>query len=374
MDASDSKVSEIYGSLDYPYYIYAPRWIESSAGIKALHFLCHALNSKGKKAFLVLTEPPHGGKPRVNPLLSTPILHQETADAHYEAGLTPVVIYSETIPGNPLGGTCVVRYLMNYAGLLGGIKIFDEMEMIYSFSENIANDYADVAKVPKPPVLFLPPIDPRHFHPTEEKKPFQVVYAGKYRSFVGRPPKVGSLPSVEVFRDGPRMQSRSQVINLLRDASRVYSFENSSIVTEAILSGTPAYFVPNEFLGEVIAEHELGSGGLATEDSDEAFNVAKKTIEDGIKTYFASIDKFMSDLDGFILSTQERAATEGFQMPITLPEYAHLVNTHRIGLARQIIKNQGFLIFLRVAFHFVLRRLSWRYWMGAENKKSFYVP
>jgi len=360
-------LSKIYGSEKYPYYIYVPRWISSSAGIKALHYFCHSLNEQGYPAYLILTEGIHGGEPRVNARLRTPILTNEIAESHFCAGLTPVVVYSETIPGNPLNATAVVRYLMNYAGALGGEKSFGENELVIAFSEKIAKHYAKENNVEAPPVLFLPPIDPREIKRNDVKEEFQVVYAGKYRSFIGKPPGVGRLKSVEIFRDGPKMQSRKQVLDLLRRASVVYSFENSSIVTEAILSGTPVYFVPNKFLGEIIASEELGTGGVALADSKIEIERARSTISLGIKAYFRSIERYEVNLKEFISNSQHYASTEGYVNRIQVPDLQYLVNAHRISLARQILKHQGIKTLFRVTYHFVMRRLSWRYWTGRER-------
>jgi hypothetical protein len=194
------------------------------------------------------------------------------------------------------------------------------------------------------------------------------VYAGKYRSFIGKPPKVGTLPTVEIFRDGPRMQTRKQVKEILRNATVVYSFENSSIVTESILSGTPARFVPNVFLGEIIAEVELGFGGIVLGDSEGEFEAAQKSIDAGISQYYDSADTYLIQLEKFISFTQERAAFEGFQHPITVPIHGSLFSQHRLGLARQILKHQGLSALVRVTYHFALRRLSWRFWVGREVK------
>ncbi len=356
----------VYGKPSNPYFIYAPRWIDSSAGIKALHFLCHTLNSIGQRAYLAMTEPPHNGEPRINPNLLTPILTPEISDAYFRNQQTPIVIYSETVPGNPLGSTCVVRYLMNFAGALGGPSIFDENEYIISFSQKISHHYAKLNSVPKPSILFIPPIDPREFSKQTEKLPYQVVYAGKYRSFIGKPPKVGYLNSVEIFRDGPRMQTRAQVKEILKNAEVLFSFENSSIVTEAILSGTPAHFVPNEFLGEIIAEAELGQGGVSKSADPQDIARARKTINQGISQYYQKASDFLVDIQEFVLKTQQLAKCEGFRIPIMVPNHLHFINQHRIGLARQILKSQGLLTLFRVTYHFAMRRLSWRYWIGRE--------
>ena len=361
------ELDKIYGSRKHPYFIYTPRWIDSSAGIKALHYLCHAINMTGNQAYLVLTEASHQGLPRVNPDLHTPILTQEVSDAYYRNKTNPVVIYSETIPGNPLNANCIVRFLMNYCGALGGPTSFGDSEYVIAFSKNIATDYSKKNNTDEPKVLFIPPIDPRVFTKNSIKDSFQTSYAGKYRSFVGKPPKVGFLNNFEIFRDGPKMQSREQVIEILSKTSVLYSFENSSIVTEAILSGTPVKYVENEFLGEIIAQHELGTGGLVLGSTEEDIEKARATIDEGISKYYEKTSDFLRDLEGFIEATQEQARYLGFQVPINVPVHANLFSKHRVGLARQIVLHQGLKTLTRVVFRFTLRRLSWRFWMGKEK-------
>ena len=365
MSTNTPILNSIYGEVTHPYYIYTPRWINSSAGIKALHFLCHSLNQKGQKAFLVFSEPEFLGQPRVNPALHTPILDFETARAHFNAGINPVVLYSETVPGNPLGGTAVVRYLMNFPGALGGPKSFLESEMLVAFSGTISKYAAKENGEEEYPVLFIPPIDPRDFEFTSEKEKYQIVYAGKYRSFIGRPPKIGDLKSCEIFRDGPRMQSREKVINLVKRADVVYSFENSSIVTEAILSGTPACFVQNNFLGEVIAKDELGDYGMAKTPSRADIEEARKTVRLGRDTYFQRISDFSDSLNKFIQETQFFAFSNGYQEMIQLPSFNKevVITKHRKALAFQILRNNGISGLIRVTYRFVMRRLAFRFWL-----------
>jgi hypothetical protein len=355
-------LNNLYGHAKSPYYIYTPRWIESSAGIKALHYLCHSLNRSGQIAYLVMSEPMFNNLPRVSPNLLTPILTQEIADSHFQAKLTPVVIYSETIPGNPIGASFVVRYLMNYVGALSGPEVFDEHDYLLSFSRMIAEDAKSKIIVDVDQVLFLPPIDPREFTSNPNKKDFQIVYAGKYRSFIGSPRKVGSLRSVEIFRDGPRMQNRERVKQLLSDASVVFTFENSSIATEAILSGTPVCFIKTKLTEKIIAEYELGNFGIALGEDQESIEEARTTIPKAIETYFESIQSFQLQLEKFIDSTQRIAGETGYSVPVQVPTFDSFVTTHRISLASQILRKRGIRALIRVVYHFAMRRLSWRFW------------
>ncbi|MFC6806047.1 hypothetical protein ACFQE2_10095 [Methylophaga thalassica] len=42
--------------INLPFYIYAPDFSQKSAGIRALHYLCHGLNEMGREAYLVGTD------------------------------------------------------------------------------------------------------------------------------------------------------------------------------------------------------------------------------------------------------------------------------------------------------------------------------
>jgi hypothetical protein len=359
------ELNNLYGSKKNPYYIYSPGWTRSSAGIRALHYLCHSLNSVGETAYLVMTENMHAGEPRVSDLLRTPILTSEIAKSHYLAHLTPIVIYSETVPGNPLHAPFVVRYLMNYVGALGGPERFDKDEFVVAYSENIAIDYRTKSKKDEVLTLFLPAVDPREMQSQEtEEKSFSVVYAGKYRSFVGEPSKIESGPTIEIFRDGPKMQSRQEVLSLLANARRVYSFENSSIITEATLSGTPAVLVPSEFFVEAIAEQELGWGGIAWGIDEREIERASRTIDEGVAQYFEAIRTYFLTLEQFIASTQNSVVKIPYLKRVAIPKNYGLVNAHRISLAMQIMQSQGFPTLVRVTKHFAMRRLSWRFWVG----------
>lgn len=348
----------LYGLPTHPYYLFVPRWIESSAGIRGLHYLCHALNVSGHKAYLVFSEKQQGDTPRINPILNTPVLTEEIVEAHFKAGLTPIVIYSETVPGNPLGSTAVVRYLLNYIGALGGDSNFGEDEMIVSYSENIAENYSQAIGKKVAMILFLPPVDPREFKYVEEKGNYQIVYAGKYRSFIGVPPKVGTLKSYEIFRDGPKMQSRETVIKLLSSASAVYCFENSSIATEAILSGTPVCFVENEFLGKIIAEKELSSLGTFREESLASIEEARRNTLKAREVYLQQVENFSNQLSVFIDATQMFAHSVGYQYKVTIPNVNYSIGTvskHRIRMAIKLLKNKGLVALVRSTYHVISR-------------------
>ena len=359
-------LNSIYQRESQLYYIYSPRWIESSAGVKVLHYLCHALNCAGQDAYLVLSDFPTKGSPRVNPNLRTPILTNEQAKAHSRSSKCPITIYPETIPGNPLGATSVVRYLLNYASALGGMSLFPQDEYVVAFSQNIARHYEQTNNLANIPILFLPPVDPTEFSFNREKKPFQLVYAGKYRSFVGPPPEVGDLPSVEIFREGKNMQSREEVKKLLSEASVLYSFENTSLITEAVLSGTPVLLVKSKFFTEVIAEHELGSSGIRYIEESDALRAANDTVQEGLLEYLESIKNFDKALANFVFETNHYFRDSNQEHPINLRRDRIVFLKHKLTLGTQIWKAKGVGTLLRMVFFYFRKRLGLR----ALNRKA----
>jgi hypothetical protein len=348
----------IYRKVTSPYYIFAPRWIDSSAGIKVLHYLCHALNQIGEEAYLVISDPYFRSQPRVNGKLDTPVLTKEQMQMHIRGKRNPIVIYSETIKGNPLHSTNVVRYLLNYSGTLGGNAVFPKTEFLTSFTRNIATDYSAKTGESINTILFLPPIDSSDFVFNSIKEPFQLVYAGKYRSFIGAPLNVGEQSVIEIWRDGPKMQSREQVIKLLSKASVLYCFENSSIITEAILSGTPVLLVQSKFFEKVIAEHELGWGGMRFYGDANALTEAKNSLREGCENYHASESQFWQDLENFVFLTQTHFQASVPNLELKLPGSYLIFLGHKSNLALQIFRTKGLQVLIRAIVHYFMRHIG----------------
>jgi hypothetical protein len=355
-DYSES-LRSLYGPIKNPFYIYTPRWIESSAGIKALHLLCHALNEIGELAFLVICEESHENRPRVNGLLKTPVLTQEIADSHFKARLTPITIYSETIPGNPIGAPFVVRFIGNYLGILGGPVDFSKDDFVVAYSEKLSKHATTVLKRDDVFTLFFHAIDPRPFKSSKEKEDFLLLYAAKYRIFVGEPDFKSDLKVIEIIRDGPGAQSRGEVIHLLGRASGLVCFENSAIVMEAILSGTPAILVKNDFFTEGIADVEAKGLGWRWGYSEENLEEAKSELEMAKEVYLQTVEDFFQKLIEFANQVQLASGRKEYKKAVRVPNHAHVINHHRVSMAVMILRNQGFIQLLKVIKAFISRRL-----------------
>jgi hypothetical protein len=294
--------------------------------------------------------------PSINPALFTPTISKDELLDFQNAGLRPIAIYPEDVIGNPLNAPVVIRFLWNYSGALGGPQEFEKSESVWAFSRNIALDYEAKTGI-KPDVLFVPTVNPKEYSASKEKKSFQLVYAGKYRSFVGKPFQVGSLPTIEIFRSGSRKQTRDEVKQLLTEADVLFSFENSSIVTEAILSGTPAGFIPNPFLGQIIAEHELGWAGSFIGDAPEDIDKARSTLNAGRKSYLEAVEAYSSELVVFISKSQRLAENSNSKLWARLTKKASILTKNRVWLSLEMIRTKGFGVFRRELVRYLRSRI-----------------
>lgn len=349
-----------YGKRRHPYYIYAPRWIETSAGIKLLHLLCNTLNALGECAYLVLFES-ESNRIRINAELNTPILTSEIARAHFEAGLTPIAIYSETITGNPLKSPFVVRLIANNLGLLGGPSNFDRSEFIWAYSESIAEECRMRLNRDDIFTMFFHAIDPRdliNMKPVKEN--LILIYAAKYRLFKGKPelPEIsGDYDIYEIKRDGLDPDPRAKVLDLLSRAKTLICYENSAIAMEAILLGTPVILMESEFLQRGIAESETKMLGMRWGFSWENVKSANEELEAAKELYINTTFVYIEQLKNFIELTQEKAKHISFCEQIELPKFAKYGLGARVKLAIHVTRNKGFYALYRITFAYILRNL-----------------
>lgn len=331
------------------FYIYTPRWRDNAAGVKALHLLCDAINQKNGSAWLVFSNPSLNDS-GVNPDLKTPVLSRKTMKEHQKLGLNASVVYTETIAGNPLRAGRVIRWLLNFPGALGGPTEYSDKEWVISYSGKISEKNKLGSDV-----LYLPIIDPNELPNGLSKTPgLNLVYAGKYRAFVGPPEIPHNLKYVEIFRDGKKRQPRSEVLELLGKAECLYLWENSSIAVEAMLLDTPCMFIKNPFLGELIAEKELGTAGSGYGFSSESFENAKKALPEFQRVYSSARVNFWNQLE-FILTKNETHWSKIENSTIKLPNYFSSNVKHKIFLFFGVIKAQGFLTALKVLKKFTSR-------------------
>lgn len=311
--------------LRNPYYILAPRYMRTSAGMRALHLLCHTLNQRGQVAYLVLTS--YSATP-ICPDLLTPLLTPAIARYHHEKGLTPIVVYWEAITGNPLGAECVVRYVLNFPGLLGGTTTYDSSEILYGYSGVLA----EAVGVPDN-VLFVPTVDLAVFHPGpgDQKRSGRCFYAAKYKIVHGASVSDDVRDSVEITSTYPATQA--EIAELFRRSERFTCYENTALALEAILCGCPAVFIPNPHLSELIALRELGRDGCAWGTDSAEIARATSTVPLVYESYRRACENYWHQLDRFIQVTQDRVRALPYRRLIRLPPHPMRWALHGLDLA-----------------------------------------
>ncbi len=309
-----------YGSTDAilpnvrnPYYIVAANYVRTSAGIKSLHMLCHALNRLGERAYIIL-HPHYPASHGVNIDLLTPVLTSRVIQTDFERGLTPITIYPETIPGNLFIAPLVVRYVMNFPGLLGGDSKYDPNEILLAYSKNLAESVGC-----EDSVLFIPASDTNIFTPEPRQKRSGTCYsAAKYKYHHGGKLFPETKDSVEITRDLPDSPTPSEIADLFRRSELFYCYENSALIIEALLCECPVVMLPNQYLHKAIGELEIGQDGIAWGTSPEEIERAKATVIKGKEKYSKLYPEFWRQLDIFISRTQAKAATTPYPTTMRL--------------------------------------------------------
>ena len=315
----------IFPRLRHPYYIFAPFYSRTSAGIRVLHHLCHSLNESGERAYLILPAavPPGTG---VNPDLRTPLLTREQIAADFEAGRTPVMVYPETLRGNPFAAPLVVRYLLNLPGALGGDAEFPASEYCVGHTDILSRS------VPKALcTLFLPVSDPNQFRPDPSvRRQGTCFYASKYQLLHRGTLLEVTRNSTEILSDlggtfklNRPIQTREQIIALFQRSEAFYCYENSSLALEALLCGCPVVFLPNPHLKSSFAGEEFGNDGIAWGTSPEALEHARSTVHLVRQRYASLLQRFEEQLREFVARTQRIAAGTPYKTPIAV---AHLAS------------------------------------------------
>jgi hypothetical protein len=318
-----------------PYYIVCPPLKVHSAGVLAMHRLCHMLNLAGYPAFLIIERKYLGkaGYPAqaTHPALITPELTDEVVDLHYKHSLTPILVYPDSISGNPLKNGVVVRYLLNYAGLLGGEANFDNSDIIFSYGAQIAESTAFPDQV-----LNIPISDPDFFVPPESpsERSGRCYWAAKYKYFHNGEIGPEAEGAFEITRDRVDSLNKSELRDLFQRSELFLSYENTALAIEAALCGCPTAFVPNKHFQGIIASKEMGIDGIATNLSQAEIERAQKTVFKFRANYLNNLDKVEMQLEKFVSISQQKAQAVPYNKKIE----TRLV-TVTVGNERELNRN-----------------------------------
>jgi hypothetical protein len=190
------------------------------------------------------------------PHLKAPIIDMESARMLCQNGYA--AIYCETISGNPLNASNVVRWVLNRPGLLGGDDVYAPSEQVYTYSD-VFTPYIKNRIAGK---LYMPTIDKRIFHCDNtdlSERTLECFYVGKSEW------KDGFVDRNRVFEITRTMPLKSELGKLLRASRVLYCFDNSTIlIYEALFCGCPVVVIPDATqTKQDFQQLELGSDGIA---------------------------------------------------------------------------------------------------------------
>ena len=324
-----------------PYYIWAPPFIHTSAGIRVLYRLVDALNCAGEEAWVAMWP---FVPDRLPENLKTPLLTSNIVRKHRKARQPPIAVYPEVVLGNPLRSSAVVRYVMNEPGLLGGPTKFPG-ELVFGYGAMLAKALGVTENV-----LFLPAISLADFSTPLSGKPRNLVlfYASKFKAVHGKEPFNLPNGALEITRDNEAEPDHATLVKLLRAADRLYLYENSALAIEAPLCGCVTIMMPNPHLGYPIGANDHGMGGIAWGDDPVEIARARRTMGQMRTEYQAAIERFNSQLLGFIEKTQSFAGCDRPTfLPGRLPDFSFSYPREAASAADRIFAKDGAFALLR---------------------------
>lgn len=205
--------------------IFAPQYTHRSAGVRALYRLCEMLNEVGVRTAIAPMHPFDA-----QPVQGIPI--------HTGSGEGCVAIYSEVTQGNPLRSPIVVRWAMNYPGLLGGDGKFEPEDIVFVYSDIMRERTAKIidAAPEKIATLFVPVLDPKYiFRDDRVTRDLSFVFTSHGRALRAKydMPNASGLRIIE-----DEVTSMWHLGEFLRRCDTLYSYDHGSILLkEAIISG-----------------------------------------------------------------------------------------------------------------------------------------
>lgn len=291
-------IRTLFATAHRPYYVVAPDYRHTSAGIRVMHLLCHALNEIGAEAYIT-------GCQVLNPRLRTPTLDTGVINFHAHAGRDPIAIYPEVVTGNPLNARTVVRYILNRPGHIGGDTSYDPKELLYAY------DPYFIPTGMKARILTVPCTDDDIMHnrdnPDDKARQGACFYALKYRHFGHALPSGFHNGHIDLSQP---VRSPEQIATILRKAERLYCYEPSAITIDAILCGCPVVYVLSDYMAERPAKIFFGDYGVCTakpndEPDPDALDQARKSLIYCWYDYRRKIAQTWSALQAFFDDTQK---------------------------------------------------------------------
>jgi len=291
MQFSSARVGR-FNPKRHPYYIYAADFRDNSAGVTALHYLCHSLNCAGEAAFLLNTTV-------TKPGLNVRFLSKADCSHHQESDVVPIMIYPEIVSDNPYNAVAVVRYMLNHDGLLTGRKIeWTGIDLVFYHSPEFVP-----SGVKSPQIMQVPVLDDDLFSPSKNKPQRKQSYLLISRV---NPADIdySQLPSDVQILDIAHPKSLLELAAIFQTAKVLYSYEISGTCVCAMPCGCPVLYVRNSSLTKIPGQSDYSTNGSAFIDEPNGFERAQATVGRVRKHWQRVKDQFPRQLENFIDKTQ----------------------------------------------------------------------
>lgn len=275
------------------YLIVAPNYTPNSAGIICLYRLCDELNRRGFPSYIA-------GSNLTTSDLTAPLICWDKARKLCSDGYT--AIYHENVRGNPLRASSVARWVLNRPGWLGGDEVYDNSELVFSYSD-VFSSYIQNRIVGK---LYMPTIDENLFYCDDwdlSKRSLECFYIGKSQW------KDGIIDRSRVFEITRETPPKKELGKLFRNSRVLYCFDNCTIlIYEAIMCGCPVVIIPDGTQTREDYERlELGMDGMAW--GMEELDRVKVDVPGLCQRYEQVKRDYLEQLERFIEITQGRASS-----------------------------------------------------------------
>jgi O-antigen biosynthesis protein len=220
-----------------PYYVSAPQFNLGSAGCVVMHRLAHELRLRGMEVYLSTRLQ----NPRYEALPVSNDWGHDAASCPHRPG--SIAVYPEIVHGNPMGGSVVVRYILNKPGRFGGPASFPETDLLFVYSDFWNRESG--LDLPEERVLMIPSWDTDTFFDMRLNREGCLHYRGKGRQ--PDDPEASRYPSVsEMIRINVGPEGQIKLRETLNRCERLYCYDNATVFAEiARLCGCEIILIPD---------------------------------------------------------------------------------------------------------------------------------
>lgn len=293
-------------------YIYVPPYKRASAGVTVLYLLCDYLNRIGFQSWIVPDIKYFGifgySFFSGSSSLITPVLSYHSISRCVFEGRIPIVIYPETIQGNPLGFDNIVRYLLYYNSELSNFDALDSIsnEGVIYYSNKIGEVSLEGYGVPRfQQRLTLPVQDPKIYANDLQNRSGVYYYAEKYINVHAlKVPDEVSTNARRITRDQADSPTPEELVKILSTAKMLHVFEDTALIYEALLAGCVVNIHPDGRYSTTngpATTDELGLHGTISKRNvlDSDIESAKLNLKLHAENYKKWMDLSIRDIEQF---------------------------------------------------------------------------